>query len=229
MDITLISRLRDLDVFSLDDGAMEQELQKFLTFTEQGTPQRLATKGQSTNAKSFMHAGTGETFDGRGSHDFQPMPPDLPVTDASFGFCIVCAEFELRNAVRLGNTRNAFVSSDGSCQIMAQLPDVIIAKDRRGCKSCMALYIGISRLYETSGLNMSQVDNCIDYSDDDIGAAIIFKKDNVLILYLSRRSSQKAVEALGLSFFALPMLEFYSQPGMSTCSLSLACFHMVWQ
>jgi len=83
---------------------------------------------------TFMHAYSGETFDGRGSYNVQPSTPDPQVTGASFDFCTVCAEFELRNAVPQGNSRNCFVSSDDACQIMAKLPDIVKAEDQRGCQ-----------------------------------------------------------------------------------------------
>lgn len=91
----------------------------------------------------------------------------------------------------------------------------------------MELYVGISRPYDSSGLDASQINNSIDYGDNDIEATIIFKKDNVLRMYLSRRSSKKAIESLGIRFFALLVLEFYSQPGMLTCSRPLLCFYLV--
>jgi hypothetical protein len=40
---------------------------------------------------TFMHAYSGETFDGRGSYNVQPSTPDPQVTGASFDFCTVCA------------------------------------------------------------------------------------------------------------------------------------------
>jgi hypothetical protein len=223
MDIKLLSRMREMDLSSLDNEAVEQELQRSLTFAEQGILLRFATKGQSTSTRSFVHANTGEEFDGRGSRNFPPFVPDLPVAGASFDFCTVCAEFELRNAVRLGHTRNCFISGDGACQIMARLPDIIRAKEQRGCSSCTALFVGISRLCESTGFDMSQIDNPIDYDDEDIEVTVVFKKHNVLRLYLSRKSSQRALESTGLSFFASPMLEFYSRPGMLACSSTIVC------
>jgi len=86
----------------------------------------------------------------------------------------------------------------------------------------------ISKLYDSSGLEASQINNSIDYSDNDIEATIIFKKHNVLRMYLSRGSRKKSIESLSICFFALSMLEFCSQPGMSTCPLSLLCFNLVW-
>jgi hypothetical protein len=76
------------------------------------------------------------------------------------------------------------------------------------------------QLYDASGLEPNQINKFIDYGENDIEATTIFKKDNFLRMYLSKKSSKRAVESLGISFFALLMLEFYSQPNILIYSLS---------
>ena len=226
MDLLLIKRLRELAVISSskNEADFEKELEQCLTYAEQRTSQRLSTKGQTRSAHAFIHGSTGDDYDGRGGHSASLSPVSDPrPTGATFDFCRVCAEFDPQKALLLfqfpddaakkASPRNAFVSIDGACQIMATLPTVMRSKRETDCRSCIAIHAGIRSLYDVPDMDIENAPAAIDYDDEDIEVTIIFKRDNVLRLYLSRRSTGCAVESPGMSFFALPMLEYYSAPG----------------
>jgi hypothetical protein len=144
IDISLIKRVRDTELSSHDEEAVEQELEKWPTFVEQRAVQRLAAKGRSSTMRSCIRGATGESSDGRGRDSSYPISPDLRVPDAAFDYCPECAEFEPRRALRLANRSNVFVYRDSSCRIMAKLPNIMRAKDR--CRSCVVLTAAIQTL-----------------------------------------------------------------------------------
>jgi len=226
MDLHLIKRLRELAVASssTNEADFERELEQHLTYAEQRTSLRLSTKRKGGSAHAFINASMDEEYDGRGGHytSLSPVSDPRP-TGPTFNFCRVCAEFDPQNALLLfqfpddaskkAGRSNAFVSMDGGCQIMATLPTIMRSKRETNCRSCIAIHAGIRSLYDVPDMDIENSPAAIDYDDEDIEVTIIFKRDNVLRLYLSRRSTGCAVESPGMSFFALPMLEYYSKPG----------------
>lgn len=216
MDLKLPKQVRVLASSSTDIKSLERRLPKSLTFSEQRIVKRLASRGEEWTARMTIGGSTGQTIDDRGGVASPFVLADADAIDDALGFCAVCAEFNVQKALRLiqsqvagkeGSRSTIFVGKDGSCQIMAKLPAIMRAYEVERCRPCCALIMGIDRLYDTT-------DSGINYDDNDIEATIIFKKDNVLRLSLSRRSTGDPVQNLKLSFFALPTIEFFTLPGM---------------